>query len=362
MTPLEAHIRARIARHGPLNVQQFMEEALGNPEFGYYTTRDPFGEAGDFTTAPEVSQMFGELIGAWLASAWQSMGEPDPVNVIELGPGRGTLMADALRAMRGVPGLIGKIQLHLVEISPVLRKRQHDTLGDASVASIDWWRDISQIAAGPSLIVANEFYDALPIRQYVRDLGHWRERMVEPADAGFRFALSAEPVKAHLIPEIGSEAKNGDIVETSPAGLRSIHTVAQRLLADNGAALIIDYGHTRSALGESLQAVRGHRFSDVLAMPGEQDLTAHVDFAALGTIAESAGAVVHGPVTQAAFLAQLGIDIRLQALMQAAETDETRADLIASARRLIDPDAMGHLFKVMAVTSPALPKPEGFDH
>lgn len=362
MTPLAGRIRARIARHGPITVQQFMEDALGHAEFGYYMSRDPFGEQGDFTTAPEVSQIFGELIGAWLASLWQSMGAPSPFHLIELGPGRGTLMSDALRAVRGVNGFLDAANVSLIEMSPVLRERQRETLVRAGTDDLQWYRDLSQVAGGPSLIVANEFFDAMPVRQFVRTGGEWRERLVavDTESDALTFVLADEPAKPHLLPATIGDAAEGDIVEVSPPGLRVMHTLASRLAGNGGAALIVDYGHPKSAVGETLQAVRGHEYARILDAPGEQDLTAHVDFEALGRVACDAGAKVVGPVSQAAFLSRLGIDIRLQRLLANAADDGTAANLVAGARRLIDRDAMGELFKVMAVTSPDLGEPVGF--
>ncbi|MEQ8665675.1 MAG: SAM-dependent methyltransferase [Rhodospirillales bacterium] len=362
MNPLEGHLRARIARQGPLSVEQFMEDALGHPEFGYYMTRDPFGGHGDFTTAPEVSQIFGELIGAWLASVWQAMGGPSPIQLIELGPGRGTLMADALRAVCGVRGLPDAIRVALVETSPVLRRRQEQTLRESGIGSIDWYNDVSQVPAGTSLIVANEFFDALPVRQYVAHRGNWVERRIDtdPNGGGLAFVLDHKPAKPHLPPPGVSPTRDGDILESSPAGLRCMHTIAARLAEFGGAGLVIDYGHATTAVGDTLQAVRGHRYARVLDAPGEQDLTVHVDFAQLARVAMEAGATVHGPVSQAAFLSRLGIDIRLQRLLANARDDDAAAGLVAGARRLIDAKQMGELFKVMAVAGPGVGEPAGF--
>lgn len=362
MTPLEAHIRSRMSKIGPLSVQQFMEEALGNPDFGYYMTRDPLGAAGDFTTAPEVSQIFGELIGVWLASVWQSMGSPSSFNLIELGPGRGTLMADALRAVKKVPGFAEAAQISLVEMSPVLREKQKQCLSAAGFQQVEWWRDISQIAPGPSLIVANEFFDAMPVRQYVRQGDGWYERLIaiDLDSHELCYRLGDEPAKPHVLPKGIEGGVDGDIIEISPIGLRVMHTIASRLADHGGAALIIDYGHEASAIGETLQALRGHKYTRVLDAPGEQDLTIHVDFAELGRVARDAGAETMGPVSQAAFLSRLGIDIRLQRLLGSAGNEDSAAQLLAGARRLIDPDKMGELFRVLAIRQPGLPLPPGF--
>lgn len=356
MNALFGHLYGRIERDGPLSVAQFMEEALGHPEFGYYTTRDPLGARGDFITAPEISQIFGELIGAWCADVWQSMGEPATFHLVELGPGRGTLMVDALRAARAAKGFHAAAHIHLIEMSPVLREKQHAALAGVSDCGGDpqWHRDLSQVPAGPTLVIANEFFDALPVRQFQRILASWRERMVglnETKDA-LVFQLSEQPVKPHFVPEPLRNAADGAWAETSPAGLRIMHTLADRLACHGGAALIIDYGHIKTAPGETLQAVQDHRFADVLASPGEQDVTAHVDFAALGRIAENAGAKVHGPTTQGAFLNALGLPVRIRHLAAGAKTDMQSAAVISGAGRLVDSTQMGTLFKVLGVSAP----------
>lgn len=362
MTPLEAHIRARMSKHGPLTVQQFMEDALGHADFGYYMTRDPLGEAGDFTTAPEVSQIFGELIGAWLASVWQSMGAPQSFHLVEMGPGRGTLMNDALRAVKNVPGFLDAASIALIEMSPVLREHQRETLASSGHDAVTWYRDLSQVPPGPSLIVANEFFDAMPVRQFVAQGGQWYERLisVDPDSHDLCFMLADEVAKPHFLPP-GIEAdRDGEIVEVSPPGLRVMHTLADRLVHHDGAALIIDYGHESSAIGETLQALRGHKYARVLDAPGEQDLTVHVDFEALCRVAGDAGAAVHGPVSQAVFLSRLGIDIRLQRLLASARDETEAQSLLQGARRLIDREAMGELFRVIAVASPRLLPSPGF--
>jgi len=351
-----------MGKAGPLSIQQFMEEALGNAEFGYYMTRDPFGTAGDFTTAPEVSQMFGELIGAWLVSVWQSMGAPAAFHLVELGPGRGTLMSDALRAVKNVPGFTDAARISLIEMSPVLRDRQRETLEAGGHTDIEWWRDLSQVADGPTLIVANEFFDAMPVRQFVMTDGEWFERLVsiDPDTHDLCYLLSDQPAKPHILPHGLEGGNDGDIVEVSPPGLRVMHTLADRLVKQGGAALVIDYGHEKTAVGETLQALRGHKYARVLDAPGEQDLTVHVDFQELARVAGEAGASIVGPVSQAAFLSRLGIDIRLQRLLGNAADEKVAAELLSGARRLIDPDKMGELFRVMTVASPTLPAPPGF--
>jgi NADH dehydrogenase [ubiquinone] 1 alpha subcomplex assembly factor 7 len=357
-----AHLRLRIAREGPLTVAAFMEEALLNPAHGYYTTRDPFGLRGDFVTAPEISQMFGELIGAWCAVVWQGLGRPDPVHLVELGPGRGTLMADLLRATRTVPGFNAAARVHLVEISPALRACQRAALERVLPGAPPTWHDgFATVPNGPLLVIANEFFDALPIRQFQRAEGRWRERLVDLDDEGnLHFVLSPPTSAEALIPRALHDAPDGAVVEVSPTAINFVHAVAARVARDTGAALIIDYGHPESAPSDTLQAVKGHAPHEVLADPGEADLTAHVDFAALAHAAGAAGAAVFGPIAQGTFLARLGLAARARAL--SAKATAIQADAIAAAaRRLTDADAMGALFKVLALMPPGRGVPPGFE-
>ncbi len=309
---------------GPITVEAYMEACNAY----YYATRDPLGASGDFTTAPEISQMFGELVGACLADAWVRAGKPvDPVYA-ELGPGRGTLAADALRVLRRA-GFEGAI--HLVETSPVLRETQAEAVPDA-----EWHEDIGTLPQAPLLLVANEFFDALPVRQFAGGI----ERKVMVAAGGLAFD------------------RDGAIVEESPVRSGVAHHIAERLAANGGVALIIDYGHDISAPGDTLQAVRGHRYAPVLANPGEQDLTAHVDFEALAKAAAVGEVKTTSVVPQGEWLKRLGIDSRATAL---AGMHPERADEIESAlRRLTNADEMGQLFKVMALHSAAWPAPAGF--
>lgn len=358
MTPLAARLIGRIRRDGPLSVQQYMEACLTDPEHGYYMTRDPLGRAGDFTTAPEISQMFGELLGLWAAHQWQVMGSPSTVRLIELGPGRGTLMADALRAAKGVPMFTAALDVHLVETSPALRRKQEAALAGSSVT---WWNDASQVPPGPAIVIANEFLDALPIRQLVKSASGWRERTVDLDDGGkgFRFSVG-DAVADAFIPERLRGAVEGAIFEIAPIAGRVVHSLAARLATDGGAALFIDYGHGESAVGDTLQALSHHAFADPLDAPGACDLTAHVDFDAVGRTATAAGARVWGPLEQGAFLERLGLAARAATLLTRA--DKRQAVDIATARqRLADPDGMGRLFKVLAVTHPDLPAPAGFE-
>ncbi|MFL6731421.1 MAG: class I SAM-dependent methyltransferase [Sphingomicrobium sp.] len=324
MTPLERALRERIAAEGSISVEAYMEACNAY----YYATRDPLGALGDFTTAPEISQMFGELVGAALADCWRRAGAPADAIYAELGPGRGTLASDALRMMRAA-GFRG--DEHLVETSPALREIQK-----ASVPNASWHEDIADLPARPLLLVANEFLDALPIRQHVDGI----ERRVIAAAGGL--ALD----------------RDGEIMETSPVRDEAVQSIATCLAAKGGAAIFIDYGHERSAPGDTLQAVRGHAYAPLLANPGEQDLTSHVDFEALAAAARGAGAAVTPLVTQGEWLIRLGIEARAQALSRA--NPERAADIQGSLERLTSRDQMGDLFKVMAIHSPHWPSPAGF--
>ena len=279
-TELGRRIARRIAIAGPISVADFMAEALGHPTLGYYRRAQPIGAAGDFTTAPEISQMFGELVGAWLADRWQAMGRPGPVHLVELGPGRGTLMADALRATRNVPGFHAAAALHLVETNGTLKARQAMAL---SAFEPTWHERFDQVPSGPLLLVANEFFDALPVRQFHKTARGWSERMVGLAPDGqsFIFALApgSTPFAAFL-----PEAAEGAEAEIGEQGRALAAAIAGRVERDGGWALIVDYGYDSGA-GASLQAVRGHRGAGILDRPGETDLSAHVDFAALAAAA-----------------------------------------------------------------------------
>ena len=362
-TTLGRILARRIRQAGPLTVASFMAEALGHPAHGYYRTRDPLGQAGDFTTAPEISQMFGELVGLWCVELWQAMGTPAAVNLVELGPGRGTLMADALRAARLRPGFHAALRLHLVETSPPLREIQAATLRAAAPALTPSWHDsLADVPDGPLLLVANELFDALPIHQFQRTGDGWRERVVTLAgnDETLRFGLAPAGPALALLSPAQRAAPPGAIAEASPAAIALAADIARRVTAEGGAALVIDYGPAESAAGDSLQALRRHQPADPLATPGEADLTAHVDFAALARAAREAGAAVHGPVTQGAFLSRLGIEMRAARLAQRATASQAQ-DVRAALARLLGPAEMGTLFKVLAIAAPALPVPPGFD-
>ena len=324
MTPLERALHDRIRAEGSITVEAYMEACNDY----YYATRDPFGAQGDFTTAPEISQMFGEMIGAALSDCWKRAGSPADAIYAELGPGRGTLAADALRVLRS--GEFGG-DVHFIETSPVLRERQA-----AAIREAHFDERIDDLPEKPLLLVANEFLDALPVRQFVNGI----ERRVVIAAGGLAFD------------------RDGEIVEDSPARVEAVGAITRHLVKCGGAALIIDYGHSKGAPGDTLQAVRGHEFSPLLDRPGEQDLTAHVDFEAVERAAVSAGAAVTAIETQRHWLNRLGIEGRAQALTRA--NPERAAEIDSALERLTAEDAMGSLFKVIAIHSPDWPAPAGF--
>jgi len=355
-TPLGRHLRELIASQGPLTMARFMAEALGHPEYGYYMTRNPFGAEGDFVTAPEVSQMFGELIGAWCADLWMQMGAPAKVYLVELGPGRGTLMSDALRATKSVPGFHAAIHLHLVETSPRLRDIQATTLG--SFAPI-WHDSATELPSGPMIVLANELFDALPVHQFQFNDNQWHERLIDFAPSGDDLALVLDPSPA-LRPSLQRFHQPHDdaIAEICPAGITLTEQLATRFAQAPGAALVIDYGHAASGFGDSVQGVRAHQFQPILVAPGTIDLCAHVDFAALEEAAAGVGAATWGPVPQRDFLKALGIDARAAALSTASPPDAP--EIAAAVHRLTHSDEMGTLFKVLAFCSANL-HPAGFD-
>ncbi|MBN8532060.1 MAG: SAM-dependent methyltransferase [Alphaproteobacteria bacterium] len=340
MTPLAKFIAARIRAGGPMPLTEYMGLCLGHPEHGYYTTRDPLGLSGDFITAPEISQVFGELIGAWVAATWQEQGEK-PFRLIELGPGRGTLMKDALRATLRVPGFHEQASLHLVEMSPVLRAAQSLSLAGGPLTP-SWHRDIEEIPDDlPWFVIANEFFDALPIAQYRQ--GTNRHVTVE----GGNFAFIDLPCDAILAPPYPAAPEG--IWERCLAGEAILARLAARIVATGGAALIIDYGYAGGTNGDTLQAVRRHMPCSPLEHQGEADLTAHVDFLALQTIAARAGCHT-ALLSQGAFLRHMGIDLRLDAL-HARTTPEQAAALKSGAMRLTEPNQMGELFKVLMLSN-----------
>ena len=362
MSALERHLHRVIAHEGSITVARYMLEALVHPQHGYYMSRDPLGAAGDFTTAPEVSQMFGELIGLWCGHCWEQMGRPSPVRLVELGPGRGTLMADALRATRVMAGFAAAVDIHLVEISPALRAEQRERLG---TSRMQWHDELATVPEGALLLIANEFFDALPIHQFQCTPAGWRERLVAaaPGSSGkeLAFVLSPDATPATaLIPAALATAPLDSIAEVCPVAISLAQEVGKRVATAGVAALIVDFGHTATAAGDTLQAVRRHESQHVLASPGDADLTAHIDFAAVARAGREAGAAVFGPVVQGEFLRRLGIEARAECLRTTASARQ--ADDIARAlERLTAPDQMGKLFKALAVTHPEIPVPAGFE-
>ncbi len=361
MTALATLIKEMILHDGPISLDRYMALALAHPEHGYYKARMPIGAEGDFVTAPEISQMFGELVGLWAVEVWHGLGRPVPLRLVELGPGRGTLLADALRAAKVAPEFRAALDLHLVETSEILRRHQEHAIASCAIAA-HWHADIADVPRGPMIAIANEFFDCLPVRHFVSDAGAWHERLVGlDAEGRLRFGLSAEPELG-----LGAAAEAGAILELGIAAVRVMRDIAGRIATQGGALLVIDYGYDGARFGETLQASRRHRSADPLEAPGEADLTAHVDFEAMRRAALSAGAAVHGPVTQGEFLSRLGIFQRAATLRrhadaaQCAAIDAALARLTGCGSATPDPRSMGELFKVLAVTGPGAPVPPGF--
>ena len=351
MTPLADLLIRRIAQTGPITLADYMADCLMHPAHGYYSTRDPFGAAGDFTTAPEISQMFGELMGLALAQAWLDQGAPNAFTLAELGPGRGTLMADVLRATRGVPGFHAAARVVLVEISAHLRTRQRQALGDYPA---EWLFSADDLPDAPLFIVANEFFDALPIRQFTRELQGWSETMVGVVADQLSWGRSA-PTDIAVLRHRLTDTTPGEVVELCPAAAPVVATIGARIAASKGAALIVDYGGWQSR-GDTFQALRGHAYTDPLAAPGQADLTAHVDFAAL---AAAAGPVRAAYTSQGAWLTALGIQARAAKLGEHLQ-GAARHSHLRALHRLTAPSEMGQVFKVLAIFAPRSAIPPGF--
>lgn len=354
MTPLGRRIAEQITHDGPIPVAEFARLCLTHPEYGYYRVHAAIGAHGDFVTAPEISQVFGELIGLWAAEIWSAIGKPPAVHLVELGPGRGTMMADALRAIaKVVPAFRAAIDLHLVEVNPLLRERQEAALAEAKPR---WHKSVDTLPDGPLLVLANEYFDIFPVRQLVRAVDGWRERVVTFENGTFAFAAgnAAEP------PAELADAPPGSIVETSPEAELCMTEIARRIARHRGAVLVIDYGPPGRGVGDTLQAVRRQKKVDPLAEPGLADLTAHVDFAGLAAAARACGAHAYGPLPQGTFLHRLGIAARAAVLLRGADTRQG-SDISAAIARLIEPGQMGTLFKALAVVDADQPAPPGFD-
>ncbi len=374
---LELLIKEKIRTGGAINIEEYMSLALTHPEYGYYMKRDPLGKEGDFVTSPEISQIFGEIIGGWLAHNWQLLGSPAEVALVELGAGRGTLMADILRATKNISGFHAAISVHIIEVSPTLRQKQWKTLAGKH-ERIEWHDDIDSLPQLPLLLVANEFFDALPIRQFIKEPDGWHERMIGIEDGELAFITSASA----LIPPISIMPANsmledlGDIlvaeqndawrsstkeqiIETCEPAIMIVRQISEHIAKNSGAALIIDYGYTQGSNGDTLQAIRYHAYHPVLNHIGDADLTAHVDFLALTQAAQSESVNVHGIVPQGAFLMRLGAGERTTTLCKVSNHEQQQS-LISALNRLASPTEMGELFKVMAITSKQIEKAEGF--
>ncbi len=357
MTALRDILRQRIAQQGPLPLSEYMALCLGHPEHGYYRKQDPLGAAGDFITAPEISQMFGEMLGLWAVAVWRDLGAPDPFRLVELGPGRGTLMADALRAAALDPAFINASEIWLVETSPSLRRAQA-----ARVPNANWADALGDVPGGPMILLANEFFDALPIRQFHRSGDGWRERMVGLTGENLTFGLTPlTDLPARVPKDRARNAPNGAIIEVSPASESIAAEIGARLATHPGAALLIDYGYSEDTApangGDTFQALEDHAFADPLKVPGNADLTAHVNFTALERAVTEAGANAFPLTTQGAFLSALGVNERCDALSR--RNPDRAAELRSQTARLTSDQEMGRLFKVLTLTTPGIATPPG---
>jgi NADH dehydrogenase [ubiquinone] 1 alpha subcomplex assembly factor 7 len=349
---LEERLVTQISKQGPISFATYMEAVAD----AYYARGTVFGKAGDFITAPEVSQVFGELVGLWCVTTWQALGQPRNFNLVECGPGRGTLMADALRTVWDIaPAFARSASLHLVERSDALRNEQRKTL---AAYDINWHNGLSTLPDGPVILIANEFLDALPISQFIKTPSGWCERLVAHDTDGFRFTTAPLP---H--PEIGNafdDAPTDSILEQSNAVQEATSRIAALCVDNLGAALLIDYGHTFSDVGDTVQAVKNHAYHPVLKSPGDADITAHVDFAAVAQSARAQGASIHGPVEQGPWLIRLGAEVREVQLSEGKTGTEIQA-IHSSIHRLIDPQGMGGLFKVIAFGPNGIAPLSGFE-
>ena len=357
------YFKQLIERDGPIPVNRFMADALGHPDWGYYTNSQPFGEDGDFITAPETSQMFGELIGVWLAQTWIDRGCPPSVQLVELGPGRGLLMHDILRAASSVPGFLEAIEVHLVEMSARLIEIQKDRLSPLNIP-VFWHPSLDQVPENLSFIIANEFFDALPIRQFEKEAGIWRERKIGYSEvSGLCFTLSRSQMPDELMPSGLKAVSDGSIFEICPGGEAVAQEIGVRLSRVGGVALLVDYGYWAEeaclGLGDTLQAVKNHEFVGVLDEPGVADLTAHVDFFALTMAAARGGAVPKGITSQGNFLKTLGIEARAAKLKENLAPDQQQI-IDRALDRLSSENQMGRLFKVLGLGDKDSPSLIGF--
>ena len=347
-------IDMQIRTTGPMSIATYMGLCLTHPRQGYYKGADPLGATGDFVTAPEISQMFGELVGFFFVNVWQQMGSPKAFTLLELGPGRGTLMADMLRVACRAEGFRDALDLRLFETNPSLIAEQNARL---EAYDPKWIDAFDKVGEGPLLVVANEFYDALPIRQFVRSEQGWHERMVGLTDGKRAFGLSPTPIPNSAMPESIASAGVNEVLEVGLASGEVTARLARTISAQGGVLLAIDYGHGMTQTGETLQGVRRHAYADVLEAPGETDLSAHVDFEAIGSVAGKAGLAVQPLLTQGQFLTRMGINDRAKAL--SAANPGSAADIAGAKARLVSPEQMGELFKVFCAASPGL-MPPGF--
>ncbi len=352
-------IKDRIQHSGPVPLADYMELALSHPEYGYYQIRHPFGVHGDFTTAPEISQMFGELIGLWCVDYWTKLGSPENFRLVELGPGSGRLMQDALRAARIAPEFLSAAQIHLVENSPLLHRLQQKNLSNLDIS---WHDRLETVPEGPMILIANEFFDALPMQQYVKSENGWLKRHAG-LDADHNLAFVDLECPENSIPKFcdaHSQASVNKIVEINTASEQIILEISNRVNTSGGAALVIDYGPAISAVGDSLQAVRDQQYSNPLEKPGMADITAHVDFEQLSNVALDCGCQIQGPTSQGRFLERLGIEARA-AILQSKASEDQKQQIATAYKRLVSKEEMGVLFKVIAFMQKGSPRTEGFD-
>lgn len=363
MNPLKQKLLKRIRTSGPLSVADYMAECLFHPEHGYYNQKNPFGAQGDFITAPDISQMFGELTALWLVQAWNAAGKPDPFCLCEIGPGRATWMQDILRtAQKAFPEFVDAAKIHLIEKSPRLIDIQKAALSDYT-DKVQWVADIDGLPSLPTLLIANELFDALPTRQYVKTSGKWVERVVSVQDNELIFGVGTGTIDSNTLPLSANGAEESAVFEYAPAREALAQQIASHIAAHKGAALFIDYGHKQSDLGDTLQAVRAHKQENVFANPGEADLTSHVDFEALNIAAKTGGGTVFPVLTQADFLLELGLIERAGAL--GAGKDQTTQQAISAAVNRLAGNGngqMGDLFKAMCITSGGIAPPAPFGH
>jgi NADH dehydrogenase [ubiquinone] 1 alpha subcomplex assembly factor 7 len=356
MGALLSIIREKIENEGPISIADYMALALGHPEHGYYRKQNPLGARGDFITSPEISQVFGEMMGVWTAEMWRQLGG-GPVSLVELGPGRGTLMADLLRATKKIPHFHDSLTIHMVETSPVLAHEQYLTLRNEH-RRVEWLDSVEELPDSKTIIIANEFFDALPIRQYVITSEGMCERKIywDHRSESLQFVLGQPGLS---LAKSGKVIAEGTVLEQCPAARNIMRIIARHIKAHGGAALLIDYGYMGDAHQDTLQAVKSHQFHPILKEPGDADLTAHVDFTALMEMAREMGVSTYGLENQGAFLTRLGAELRAEMLMKNAN-DAQREHISSGVQRLISPHAMGELFKVMAICSDAKIEPPGF--